>query len=84
MIAIRGLHVFRDRHSLLLPTACCNTRVLPDPRDPTVTPRLPACLQFYGACLAPPHPMLVLEFMEGGDLRKALTKDRSRTLSWYG
>lgn len=22
-------------------------------------------VQFYGACLAPPHPMLILEYMEG-------------------
>jgi hypothetical protein len=38
-------------------------------------------VQFYGACLAPPHPMLILEFMEGGDLRTALTQ-APEELAW--
>lgn len=32
-------------------------------------------VQFYGACLDPPCPMLVLEFMEGGDLQSCILQD---------
>ncbi|KAL3148068.1 hypothetical protein ABBQ38_014354 [Trebouxia sp. C0009 RCD-2024] len=40
-------------------------------------------VQFYGAVLSAPAPMLVLEFMEGGDLRDALSHDTAKELSWY-
>lgn len=40
-------------------------------------------VQFYGAVLSAPAPMLVLEYMEGGDLRDALSHDTKRDLGWY-
>lgn len=40
-------------------------------------------VQFYGAVLSAPAPMLVLEFMEGGDLRDALSHDTANELGWY-
>lgn len=40
-------------------------------------------VQFYGAVLSAPAPMLVLEYMEGGDLRDALSTDINKELSWY-
>lgn len=40
-------------------------------------------LQFYGACLNRERPFLVLEFMEGGDLREALSDpNTARHLDW--
>ena len=32
-------------------------------------------VQFYGACLDPVCPMLVLEYMEGGDLQSCILQD---------
>ena len=32
-------------------------------------------VQFYGACLDPACPMLVLEYMEGGDLQSCILQD---------
>ena len=40
-------------------------------------------VQFYGAVLSAPAPMLVLEYMEGGDLRDALSHDIKNELGWY-
>ncbi|DBA87503.1 TPA: protein kinase activity protein [Trebouxia sp. C0004] len=40
-------------------------------------------VQFYGAVLSAPAPMLVLEYMEGGDLRDALSHDTKNELGWY-
>lgn len=44
-------------------------------------------VQFYGACLDPPCPMLVLEFMEGGDLQSCILQDCypncSGQMRWY-
>lgn len=39
-------------------------------------------VQFYGAVLTD-RPMLVLEYMEGGDLRAALNDDPHGHLRWY-
>jgi serine/threonine protein kinase len=39
-------------------------------------------VQFYGAVLTE-RPMLVLEYMEGGDLREALNDDPNGELRWY-
>ena len=39
-------------------------------------------VQFYGFC--PEPPMLVLEFMEGGDLWSALRGPDARELLWCG
>ena len=48
----------------------------------------PNIVHFYGACLDPGFPSLVLEYMEGGDLQHAIQKDAwpqpSGQLSWYG
>lgn len=35
----------------------------------------PNVVQFYGACLDPVCPMLVLEYMEGGDLHSCIVQD---------
>ena len=35
----------------------------------------PNMVQFYGACLDPGCPMLVLEYMEGGDLHSCIKHD---------
>ena len=44
-------------------------------------------VQFYGACLEREHAMLVLEYMEGGDLYQAIQTNSypldTRLLSWY-
>jgi len=44
-------------------------------------------VQFYGACLEREHAMLVLEYMEGGDLYQAIQENSylldTRLLSWY-
>ena len=44
-------------------------------------------VQFYGACLEREHAMLVLEYMEGGDLYQAIQENSYPTdtglLSWY-
>lgn len=44
-------------------------------------------VQFYGACLEREYAMLVLEYMEGGDLYQAIQEIPSpgnhRDLSWY-
>ena len=44
-------------------------------------------VQFYGACLETKHAMLVLEFMEGGDLYQAIQESSypvdTGLLSWY-
>ncbi|BDA40607.1 probable serine/threonine-protein kinase CTR1 at N-terminal half [Coccomyxa sp. Obi] len=39
-------------------------------------------VQFYGFCVSP--PMLVLEFMEGGDMWSALRGNDREELQWYG
>ncbi|KAK9805505.1 hypothetical protein WJX72_001765 [[Myrmecia] bisecta] len=39
-------------------------------------------VQFYGACLQAGKPMLVLEYMEGGDLRQAMASARGAELRW--
>ena len=44
-------------------------------------------VQFYGACLEREYAMLVLEYMEGGDLCQAIQEKSypvdTRELSWY-
>ena len=35
----------------------------------------PKVVQFYGACLDPAFPMLLLEYMEGGDLQSCIQRD---------
>ena len=40
-------------------------------------------VQFYGACIAENNLMLVLEFMDGGDLKEALGNDSEGRLGWY-
>lgn len=46
-------------------------------------------VQFYGACMMGAEPMLLVEYCEGGDLRRALNLDSStkaggeRALGWY-
>lgn len=40
-------------------------------------------VQFYGAVLSGTAPMLILEYMEGGDLRDALSHQQGNELSWY-
>ena len=41
-------------------------------------------VQFYGACLDRSPPMLVMEYMAGGNLRNALSDDTlSPTMKWY-
>ena len=44
-------------------------------------------VQFYGACLDPACPMLVLEYMEGGDLQSCIVQDCypncTGQLRWY-
>ena len=44
-------------------------------------------VQFYGACLEREHAMLVLEYMEGGDLYQAIQENSYPTdtglLCWY-
>ncbi|KAK9829623.1 hypothetical protein WJX72_006940 [[Myrmecia] bisecta] len=40
-------------------------------------------VQFYGACVQGGKPMLVLEYMEGGDLRQAMSSARGEELRWY-
>ena len=44
-------------------------------------------VQFYGACLEREHAMLVLEYMEGGDLYQAIQENSypldTGLLSWY-
>lgn len=44
-------------------------------------------VQFYGACLEREHAMLVLEYMEGGDLYQAIQENTypvdTGLLSWY-
>lgn len=37
-------------------------------------------MQFYGACLSTDCPFLVLEYMQGGDLRDALSDPRTTAL----
>ncbi|KAK9811452.1 hypothetical protein WJX72_004105 [[Myrmecia] bisecta] len=39
-------------------------------------------VQFYGACLQEGRPMLVLEYMEGGDVRQAISADKRGKLRW--
>ncbi|KAK9807895.1 hypothetical protein WJX72_012418 [[Myrmecia] bisecta] len=39
-------------------------------------------VQFYGACVQPNNLMLVLEYMQGGDMRRALTNDKTDVLRW--
>ena len=45
-------------------------------------------VQFYGACLDPEFPALVLEYMEGGDLLAAIQRDSYPEpfgqFGWYG
>ncbi|KAK9831783.1 hypothetical protein WJX74_009158 [Apatococcus lobatus] len=41
-------------------------------------------VQFYGKCLDQGNTMLVLEYMEGGDLRNALMEDSMGSYRWYG
>ena len=45
-------------------------------------------VQFYGACLDPESPMLVLEYMEGGDLFTCIQRDAypepKGEYTWYG
>lgn len=44
-------------------------------------------VQFYGACLEQEHAMLVLEYMEGGDLHEAIQENSypvdTGLLAWY-
>ncbi|CAL5224202.1 g6845 [Coccomyxa viridis] len=40
-------------------------------------------VQLYGACILEGCPVLVLEFMGGGDLSEAISNDRSGHLRWY-
>ncbi|KAK9830253.1 hypothetical protein WJX72_010587 [[Myrmecia] bisecta] len=40
-------------------------------------------VQFYGACLQDSKPMLVLEYMEGGDLSQAMRSERGAEVQWY-
>ncbi|KAK9829556.1 hypothetical protein WJX72_006471 [[Myrmecia] bisecta] len=40
-------------------------------------------VQFYGACMQEGKPMLVLEYMEGGDLRQAMSSAQGAELRWY-
>ena len=48
----------------------------------------PNIVQFYGACLDPEFPLLVLEYMQGGDLREAIQRDFDsqppKKFGWYG
>lgn len=39
-------------------------------------------VQFYGFCLDESAPMLVMELMEGGDLRRALWKNEGNEYAW--
>ncbi|KAL0046581.1 hypothetical protein WJX82_004436 [Trebouxia sp. C0006] len=39
-------------------------------------------VQFYGACLQEENTMMVLEYMEGGDLMDAIAADRKNLLRW--
>ena len=45
-------------------------------------------VQFYGACLDPGFPLLVLEYMEGGDLFDCIQRDAypqtHGIFGWYG
>ena len=45
-------------------------------------------VQFYGACLDPEVPLLVLEYMQGGDLLQAIQRDAYPVAlgqyGWYG
>jgi len=47
----------------------------------------PNMVQFYGACLDPGFPMLVLEYMQGGDLLSCIQHDCYPTpdgeFKWY-
>ena len=47
----------------------------------------PNMVQFYGACLDPGFPMLVLEYMQGGDLLSCIQHDCYPTavgdFTWY-
>lgn len=45
--------------------------------------RDPGIVQFYGACVRYDTLWLVVELMEGGDLRRAMTGDRAGELRWY-
>ena len=40
-------------------------------------------VQFYGACIAGNDLLLVLELMDGGDLKEALGDDSEGRLGWY-
>ena len=48
----------------------------------------PNIFGFYGACLDPNFPLLVLEYMSGGDLRDAIHSDfesyQPKQFGWYG
>ena len=45
-------------------------------------------VKFYGACLDPGFPLLVLEYMEGGDLFDTIQRDAfpdpQGAFGWYG
>jgi hypothetical protein len=40
-------------------------------------------VQFLGACLTVERPLLVTEYMMGGNLYNAIQKDRNGVLLWY-
>jgi serine/threonine protein kinase len=50
--------------------------ILQDLRDANI-------VQFLGACLKVERPLLVTEFMQGGDLYDAINRDRNGVLLWY-
>ena len=40
-------------------------------------------VQFYGACLQPDCTLMVMEYLEGGDLYHAIANDSIGRFSWY-
>lgn len=56
---------------------------MPAPTDTTPLSPPGPLLQFLGACLQPNSTLLVSEFMAGGDLRAALSRNRPAFL-WAG
>lgn len=55
---------------------CREVAILQDLRDSNI-------VQFLGACLTVEKPLLVTEFMQGGDLYDAINRDRNGVLLWY-
>eukprot|EP00884_Botryococcus_braunii_P016769 jgi/Botrbrau1/3776/Bobra.0183s0011.1 len=55
---------------------CREVEILQSLRDANI-------VQFLGACLKVERPLLVTEFMQGGDLYNAFSRDHNGVLLWY-